>query len=173
MHIKHTVLICVFLLLPSLATAADITHRQHSGDETVNFAIELKDAVLRKDIKSLKQLSIVGDNWNSETEKFVYDDAYARRIFGKKARSVASILASPKLSIIYEGSIETGNGDPNREAYVLFYYLPFENNYKEMSVSFLTKTKKWMIDYVACKVERVGTKWSMRDAFCYSETDGP
>jgi|SRR5882672_6025383 len=172
-HLSSIVSVCIALLFAEQSSAALFAQLNNPQDNVLRFAVEFRHAVVGRDTAYLSRLLSNAGGFDAEVMKFVYDDTYVQQFRGPQAKSVASILSSDHLGIIYEGSLETSNKTYEGNVYVLFFYEPVDTQLDQMSIAYLSRTKRWMVNYVACRVERIGTRWMMLDSFCYNETDGP
>ena len=166
-------LLFVTVFSASAGWAALLSDINTQGDEVSQFAISFRKAVLEKDTSYLKDILRNAGGYDEEVARFIYDDAYVKRSLGPKSRSVATIFSYDKLSVVYEGAIQTSQKADGGNVYILYFYVPTKSDFPETRIPFLFTHKKWMIDYVACRIEHSGPDWLLLGSFCFNETSGP
>lgn len=173
---RRTLAVLVLLwtfLAGGAADGAVFSDHETPNDEVLRTAVEFRRAVLQRDMPYLEKLLREGGGIDDHVLRFIYDDDYAKQYFGPKGRSVASILSSRPLGIIYEGAINTDREKYKGTAYIVYFYTPVSRRAINERVPHIVQRRKWMVDYVACQFERRGAEWFMIWSFCFDETDGP
>lgn len=152
-----------------------LSEQEPPGDEVLRFAAEFRRAVLQRDMPYLEKLLREGGGIDDEVLRFVYEDEYAKRYLGPRAKSVATILSGRSLAVVYEGAIDNSREEYKGTGYIIYFYTYTAADRKSSyeRIPYLVRRKKWMVDYVACRFERRGTEWLMNGSFCFNETEGP
>jgi len=168
------ILIGLLLVLQSVSVrATELARVERSKDAVLDFALEFRKAILERNMPYLKDVTSESGGIGEADFPFIYGDGSVHKSGDAHSKSVEEILSSDKLGIAYEGGIDRSTEKGRGAKYLLIYYLPKRNQFHELWLAEILAHRKWMVDYVACQVERKGRQWKLMWSFCYAETEGP
>jgi hypothetical protein len=153
--------------------AAPIDDSFSSADEVVAAALQFRQAVLRRDQEAMSRWTAGVGGFGDQARQFVYNDDFARKSLGARANSLYSLLASDNLRVIYQGPIGVNARIYPGRAYIVYFFPARDPTAPSDNVVWLAAHGKWMVDYAACVLIKVGDSWTLHQSLCFDETEGP